>query len=598
MIQIENKSLCCGCNACGDVCVSQAIRFKIDKEGFWYPQVDKTKCTNCALCVRVCPILNTDSLKKNDFEEPVCFAAEHKNIEIVFDSTSGGLFSALADRMYKKGGYVGGAIFESDFSIKHFISDNKKDLPALRSSKYAQSDLSGFFKKVKRLVKNDEDVLVCGCPCQMAALRAYLKNDYPNLIIADFICRGINSPKAMKKYLDTFEERYGSPVVYSKAKSKEYGWRSLTHKVVLANGKTYYETKDNNLFTKGYLSTGVFCRPSCYECRFKGFPRISDITLADYWGIEKVKNSLDKDLGTSLVMINSKKGLDYFETIKPHINYIQTSFQSTLLGNLALIKPLDAPKVSRLDFFEDLDRMTFTEIAQKYIVDKSSGSKKQLIKRYLKELIKIVRETRLHARPLYQLVKYNGLKKLFSHRYLLPSTHCVIDVKRGAKLDVRGISCIGSKKIKRSKVETRLLIEKGASLIIGDNTGFMAGSTIEVFSGGILKMGDNGGSNVNCTIVCAEKIEIGNHVRIGRNVTIRDNNGNHYLNRQGYKNSRPVIIEDKVWLCEGCTIMAGVKIGQGAIVGANAFVTSHVPPYTLVAGNPARVLDKDILWKY
>jgi coenzyme F420-reducing hydrogenase beta subunit len=177
MIFIEDKKQCCGCNACGDICASNAITFVTDIEGFWYPEINKDTCTDCGLCEKVCPIINIKDLKKNDLEQPECYAAEHKNLEVVFDSTSGGAFSALADIMYKEKGYVGGALFNDDFSIKQYISNDKKDLPKLRSSKYAESDLTGFYREVKTLVKNGEKVLVCGCPCQMAALRAFLRKD-------------------------------------------------------------------------------------------------------------------------------------------------------------------------------------------------------------------------------------------------------------------------------------------------------------------------------------------------------------------------------------------------------------------------------------
>ena len=149
MINIQKKVDCCGCNACGDVCAQGAISFKTDHEGFWYPEVDMQKCTDCHLCEKVCPIINVKDLKKNDFPQSLCYAAEHKNLEVVFDSTSGGLFSALADVMYKSGGYVGGAVFNEDFSVRQYISNDKKDLPRLRSSKYLQSHLDGFYKKVR-----------------------------------------------------------------------------------------------------------------------------------------------------------------------------------------------------------------------------------------------------------------------------------------------------------------------------------------------------------------------------------------------------------------------------------------------------------------
>lgn len=598
MIQITDKVECCGCNACGDICPKGAITFKTDMEGFWYPEVNKDKCIDCGLCEKVCPIINIKDLKKNDLPESICYAAEHKNLEVVFDSTSGGLFSALADIMYRNKGYVGGAIFNEDFSVRQYVSNDKADLPKLRSSKYLQSNFEGFFKQVRDLVKAGEKVLVCGSPCQMAALRAFLRKDYENLIIADYICRGINSPKVWKKYLDSFEERYGHKVVYCKAKSKEYGWRNLTQKVILDNGKAYYETKDQSNFAKGYLQTGVYCRPSCYDCKFKGYPRISDITLADFWGIEKINKTLEKNLGTSLVMINSKKGATYFEHVKPKINYFQVTFESIKAKNPSLSKSIPAPSINRKDFFEDLNQMSFLQISEKYF-NTSSYSLKKRVKDKLKYIKKILTYTQLHPVALYQFFKYNSLKEIIQGNILLPTPYCIIDIAKGAKINKKGITILGFKiKFRKSHLETRLSIASTGTLNIGPGTLISYGADIEVFSGATLTFKGNGGPNIGFTVICGEYIEFGDGVKIGRNVTVRDNNGQHYINRQGYKNSKPVIIGDKVWLCESCTIMNGVKIGDGAIIGAKSFVTKNVPAYTMVSGHPAEIIDEDILWKY
>ena len=597
MIKITDKVDCCGCNACGDACAQGAITFKTDHEGFWYPEVDMQKCTNCHLCEKVCPIINVKELKKNDLPQSICYAAEHKNMEVVFDSTSGGLFSALADIMYKSGGYVGGAVFNDDFSVRQYISNDKADLPRLRSSKYLQSHLDGFYKQVRDLLRSGEKVLVCGSPCQMAALRSFLRKDYGNLIIADYICRGINSPKVWRKYLDSYEERYGSKVVYAKAKSKEYGWRNLTQKVILANGKAYYETKDQSNFTKGYLQTGVYCRPSCYDCKFKGYPRISDITLADFWGIEKVNTSMEKNLGTSLVMINSKKGETYFEQVKKRINYVGVPFESIEAGNRSLNKSVDPPKVDRDEFFRDLDQMTFLQIADKYITKKKIGKKGQL-KRVLRYLKTILRNTQMRPKPLYQFFRYNSLDDIMKGNVLLPTPYCTIEIEKGAKIIKKGILILGFKKCKKSKLETRLLVNKGGTLKIEGNTTIGYGSDIEVFPNATLSFGGGGATNIGATIICGERIEIGKNTMLGRHITIRDNNGSHFMNRQGYKNTRPVIIGDKVWLTEQCTVMPGVKIGDGAIIGALSLVLRNIPPYCLATGHPAEVVDEDILWKY
>ena len=204
MINISDKSLCCGCNACIDVCPKDAIKLEVDIEGFWYPLVDLSKCIDCGLCEKICPELHIEDLKKNDYPKPAhTIAAINKNLRVRWDSTSGGAFSALAEYMYEQGGYVSGAVYNKDFSVKNYISNNPEDLAKLRSSKYLQSNAEGLYKEIKGLLKEGKKVLACGTPCQMAALRSYLMHDYDTLIMVDFICRGVNSPKVYRKYLDS-----------------------------------------------------------------------------------------------------------------------------------------------------------------------------------------------------------------------------------------------------------------------------------------------------------------------------------------------------------------------------------------------------------
>ena len=237
MIQITDKAKCCGCQACGDVCPNGAITFETDEEGFWYPKVDAARCVSCGLCEKVCPMTHLEEVRSHGQQEPTVYGGFHKNLPIRFDSTSGGAFSALANVMYKQGGYVTGAVQSAgDWRVSTFVSSSKRDLSRLRSSKYVQSSAEGLYRQIKELLEQGKSVLACGAPCQMAALRSFLGKDYDNLVIVDFICRATNSPLAYAKYVDWLERTHNSKIVSIKAKNKEHGWRSLARKVVFESG--------------------------------------------------------------------------------------------------------------------------------------------------------------------------------------------------------------------------------------------------------------------------------------------------------------------------------------------------------------------------
>ena len=608
MIKIYNKADCCGCNACGDACSHHAITFKTDNEGFWYPEVDKEKCVDCGLCEKVCPIIQIESLKKNDFDKPShVYAAIHKNMSVRWDSTSGGAFSALADVMYKQGGYVSGAVYNADFSVSNFVSNIPDDLKRLRSSKYLQSNAEGLYAAIRDLLRKGEKVLACGTPCQMAALRSFLRKDYDNLIIVDFICRGVNSPKVYRSYLDSLEKKYGSKVVYVKAKNKELGWRKLTRKVTFANGQSYYGVLMEDDFRRGY-HTNVFCRPSCYDCKFKGFPRIADITIADYWGIEKVDKNLDNDIGTSMILLNSRKGEQYFEKAKQLLEYKETLFSSIFGGNVALTKSITPAKIDRTSFFKDLDLHDFDYVTNKYFPPKRQISIRAKIRRVALQVFFLYRSMGFNPFTWIKFFQINMRKNTFVNfkegKYIVPKKGVVFDIHPSAKIFVKAPIVYGNNPIKGVTFPTCLRMERNTVLEINDGPrtrypkkyyNLRYGATINIVNGGRLIIGQ-GAANKGLNIICAKEVTIGNGVRIGRNVSIRDWNGPHVIVSDTYKMLAPVHICDHVWLCTGCTIMLGVTIGEGSVVAANSTVTKDVPPHSLVGGSPAKVLKSDIEW--
>ncbi len=607
MIQIQNKVDCCGCNACGDICAHGAITFKTDNEGFWYPEVNKELCVDCGLCEKVCPIINIDKLKHNDLDNSECHAAIHKNLEVRFDSTSGGLFSALAEKMYRDGGYVGGALYDENYKVRHFISNNKKDLLKLRSSKYTESNAEGFYIRVKELLNNGEKVLVCGTPCQMAALRSFLRKQYDNLIVVDFVCRGVNSPFVGKKFIESLEKKWNSKIIWQKAKNKELGWKLMAAKYITEDGKSHFIPAPLNAFTRGYLKTNAFCRPSCYKCKFKGMPRMSDLSLADCWGIERIDKSMDDNIGTSLVLVNSKKGIDYYNNIMQKIKSIDVTLEQALVGNPAIMRPIPEPSIDREKFFEYLKDHTFEETEKKYFPYIDNNNFKKQITKNLKPFYKMCKYSYGSIWNIFRLIKLNFFTKEIIRakgKYIYLGPHTIIDIRKGAKIILNDNFLLGYTRVLGSKSESRLLIESGGIFQVDSRFGAGIECDFEVFSGAKLVIHDDfgglkgGGPNMGCTIICGNSIEIGEDCRIGRHVTIRDNNGGHYINMQGYKTSKPIVIGKHVWLCEGCTIMQGVKIGDGAIVAAGSLVLTNVPPYSLVSGNPAKVVQTDIHWKY
>lgn len=602
MIQLKDKRDCCGCNACADACHVNAITFQTDHEGFWYPVTDEKVCDNCHLCEKVCPVINIDKLRHNDFDSPKVYGCYHNDIVIRFDSTSGGIFSALAQEMYRQKGYVGGAIYTDTFDVVNYISNDKKDLKRLRSSKYLQSNAEGLYKKIKELLQTGEKVLACGSPCQMAALRSYLRKDYDNLLIVDFVCRATNSPKVFHKYLESLEARYGAKIVAIKDKNKDHGWHSLARKITFADGQVYYGESHIDDYRRGY-HMNVYERPSCYECKFKRFPRMSDITLADFWGLDKIDPSMDKNLGTSLVLVNSKKGEAFFNRIQSKLICKEYTLKQALRGNRFPIMGgiLEYPAgINRDEFFKDLDFMPFDKCAEKFFPYKEKD--RLTLKQKLRNVLREVFRYKFQPVQLWRLFYWNYCVKaihsaLSESRVCHVLSYCAIDLAKTAKVEIGGEVEFNKKRTKGSKGEFRLLVEDGATLCFGKGRSFFKNdSDIQVFKNAKLLIGSCA-TNIGLNIVCSELIQIGNDVHIGRDVWIRDNNGGHTVIMKGYKDKAPVIIGNHVWVCSNVSITKGVTIGDGAIISANSVVTSNIPANCIASGNPAQVIAENVVWR-
>lgn len=389
MIDSLNKNKCTGCSACYNICPKDAIIMKKDKAEFLFPEIEYNKCIKCNLCEKVCPSMSKCECLEDRLREPIVKAAWSKDENIRINSTSGGLFSELAKGFMKeKETFVVGAIYNKEFLVEHYITNQMKDLELLRQSKYVQSDKKNVFSEIKNLLNKNKRVLFVGAPCEVMGLYSFLRKKYENLYTIDFLCLGTNSPKVYRKFLETLKEKYNSKVKKVWFKNKTYGWNLFSTKVEFENGKSYLKDRKHDYFMRGYIGKNKFyIRECCIQCQYKGFPRIADISLGDFWGLGRKYPELDQDKGTSVVLINSEKGKFLYENILDNINSYDKNIDDALLGNFAL---MNSPKLDERvnDFYIDIDRMPFDDLINKYC-KYTIREKLRLIKSDIKKILGI-----------------------------------------------------------------------------------------------------------------------------------------------------------------------------------------------------------------
>lgn len=379
MIKITDKSKCCGCSACYNICPKNAIEMVEDENGFKYPVVDKEKCINCGLCEKVCPIIN----QKKVNNEPVAYACINKDERIRQESSSGGIFSLLAEFVLDKGGKVFGAAFDNEFNLEHIYIEKKEELYKLRTSKYLQSNIGNTFRKVKEFLDSEKLVLFTGTPCQIEGLKAFLKKDYDNLITQDFICHGVPSPKVWRKYREYRKNTDRRSPKNINFRDKDKGWHTFSLRFDYDN-KAYSKTQNQDVFMKAFLSN-LCLRDSCYNCKFKKYNRISDITLADFWGIEHINKKLDDNKGVSLVIVNSQKGQKIFDIIKERCIFESVNIDDAIKYNPSFTSSVNMNK-KRKEFFERIDYENFQKLVNEL------NPKPNIIKRVYYKLKNIIKK--------------------------------------------------------------------------------------------------------------------------------------------------------------------------------------------------------------
>lgn len=348
MLIISNKQDCCGCGACVQRCPKKCISLHEDNEGFLYPEVDADVCVDCGICEKVCPFVSAYDKRK-----PIqTIAAMNKDEDVRMQSSSGGVFSVLAESVLNEGGVVFGARFDENWQVTLDSTETVEGLAAFRGSKYVQARTGDTYRQCEAYLKSGRKVLYAGTPCQVAGLKHFLRKEYDNLLAVDFACHGVPSPKVWYMYLN---EIVGVAEAKGISMQEKQDLLKRMNFVLDYNNDNQTYTLSSLFYKNDYLKAlvcGMTLRPSCNACKAKELRSNSDITIADYWGIQDVCPEMDDEKGTGLVLINSEKGKEALDVSR--LKYKETTFEEGYRFNPA-INGSAKPCSKREHFFNQLD---------------------------------------------------------------------------------------------------------------------------------------------------------------------------------------------------------------------------------------------------
>lgn len=356
-LETNNKYSCSGCTACKFVCPVGAIEMIRDEEGFKYPKIDKTKCIKCNKCVNTCPNVK----KSSDNEILIAYGIKHKDINKRTTSRSGGAFIAISDYILKMDGIVYGSKLNEDFSVSHNRATNKEERDLFKGSKYVQSDMNDMILKIKEDLEHNKFVLFSGTPCQTAGVASAIpKKMQDKLYLCDLLCHGVPSNKVYEDYLEYLQAKENKKIKEFIFRDKSFGWSSHYETIIFED-----DTKITNEYFRNLFYRHNILRKSCFKCNYSNVNRPSDITIADFWGVDEIEPDFYDEIGVSLILINTDKGKEIFENLKMDVEYVECTIDNCIKYACTLTNPCEIPE-TRDEFWKDYKVSSFEQILEKY----------------------------------------------------------------------------------------------------------------------------------------------------------------------------------------------------------------------------------------
>ena len=363
-MELVNTEQCTGCGACMEACPKQAIAYRDDEEGFPTPYIQKDRCVECGLCNKVCPALNRPAMHTIR----AAYAAQIRDREALQDSTSGGVFTALAREIFSRGGVVYGCVWDEHYNAVVRRAENEEELKPMRGSKYVWSWAGDTFPEIKALLDAGRTVMFTGLPCQVGGLKNYLRKDYAQLYLVDFFCGGSPSPYAFHEYLKTITRDVPMRKLDFKLRDKERDGVGVHISYNTPKGRVYQSYIRNPYFFSYH--TKVFHRKPCYHCQYRYAERVEDLTFGDYWGVGNYHPEMDVRSGVSAVLVNSDKGAELLDAVREHVQLVETRVESIAAGNNLTLgdarKEFHAPAF-REAFFQTLRSEGWTAAEDRYL---------------------------------------------------------------------------------------------------------------------------------------------------------------------------------------------------------------------------------------